>query len=61
MGKGKGAVEYWVCVVKPGRMLFEITGLDEAASREVLKKAAHKLPIKCQVVARHDLASGSEG
>lgn len=61
MGKGKGAVEYWVCVVKPGRMLFEITGLDEVASREVLKKASHKLPIKCQVVARHDLASGSEG
>jgi large subunit ribosomal protein L16 len=61
MGKGKGAVEYWVAVVKPGRILFEVTGLDEQASREVLMQAARKLPIKCQVVVRHSLAARSEG
>ena len=61
MGKGKGAVEHWVAVVKPGRVLFEVTGLDEAASRDVLVQASRKLPIKCQVVARHDMAAGSEG
>jgi large subunit ribosomal protein L16 len=61
MGKGKGAVEYWVAVVKPGRVLFEVTGLDEQASREVLIQASRKLPIKCQVVMRRDLVSGSDG
>ena len=61
MGKGKGAVEFWVAVVKPGRMLFEITGLDEQASHEVLMQASHKLPIKCQVVMRRDLSTGSDG
>ena len=61
MGKGKGGVEFWVAVIKPGRMLFEITGLNEAASHEVLTQASRKLPIKCQVVARRDLAMGSEG
>lgn len=61
MGKGKGAVEYWVAVVKPGRVMFEVTGLDEQASREVLMQAARKLPIKCQVVVRHSLAARSEG
>jgi len=60
MGKGKGGVEYWVAVIKPGRMLFEITGLDEAASHEVLVQASRKLPIKCQVVSRRDLATGSD-
>ena len=55
MGKGKGAVDHWVAVVKPGRILFEISGLDEAASREVLGQAANKLPVKCQVVVRRDL------
>jgi large subunit ribosomal protein L16 len=58
MGKGKGAVEYYVAVVKPGRILFEISGLDEQASHEVLAQAAFKLPIKTQVVARLDLAAG---
>ena len=61
MGKGKGAVEYWVAVVKPGRIMFEVTGLGEQASREVLMQAARKLPIKCQVVVRHNLAARSEG
>jgi large subunit ribosomal protein L16 len=60
MGKGKGAVDHWVAVIKPGRVLFEISGLDAEASREVLVQASHKLPIRTQVVARHDLASGSE-
>jgi large subunit ribosomal protein L16 len=58
MGKGKGAVDHWVAVVKPGRVLFEISGLDAEASHEVLAQASHKLPIKTQVVARYDLASG---
>jgi len=61
MGKGKGAVDHYVAVVKPGRILFEISGLDEEASRKVLKKASYKLPIKTQIVSRLDLASGGEG
>ena len=61
MGKGKGAVEYYVAVIKPGRILFEISGLEEQLAQEVLRQASHKLPIKTQVVARFDLASGSEG
>jgi large subunit ribosomal protein L16 len=60
MGKGKGAVEYYVAVVKPGRILFEVSGLDEEMANEVLRQAAHKLPIKTQVVARFDLVSGPE-
>jgi large subunit ribosomal protein L16 len=59
MGKGKGAVEYYVAVVKPGRILFEISGLDENTSQEVLAQAAHKLPIKTQVVARLDIYGGA--
>jgi large subunit ribosomal protein L16 len=63
MGKGKGAVEYYVAVIKPGRILFEVSGLDEEMAHEVLRQASHKLPIKTQVVARFDLdlATGSEG
>jgi large subunit ribosomal protein L16 len=61
MGKGKGNVEYYVAVVKPGRILFEVSGLDEAAAHDALRQAAHKLPIKTQVVARFDLESGPEG
>ena len=48
MGSGKGAPEYWVAVVKPGRVLFEIGGIGEGAAREALRLAAHKLPIKTQ-------------
>ena len=59
MGKGKGAVEYYVAVVKPGLILFEVSGLDEQSAREVLEQAAFKLPIKTQVVARVDLAAGA--
>jgi large subunit ribosomal protein L16 len=61
MGKGKGAVDHYVAVIKPGRILFEVSGLDEAASHDVLRQAAYKLPVKTQVVARRDLAGGGEG
>ena len=61
MGKGKGAVEYYVAVIRPGRMLFEISGLDEEAAHKVLRQASHKLPIRTQVVARFDLGGGTEG
>jgi large subunit ribosomal protein L16 len=52
MGSGKGSPEYWVAVVKPGRVLFEIAGVPEETAREALRLAAHKLPIKCKVIAR---------
>jgi large subunit ribosomal protein L16 len=61
MGKGKGAVDHWVAVVKPGRMIFEISGVEEGAAREAMRLAAHKLPIKTQFVMRRDLLTGSEG
>lgn len=54
MGKGKGSPEYWVAVVKPGRILFEVAGVAEDLSREALRLAAHKLPIKCKFVAQSD-------
>lgn len=52
MGKGKGNPEFWVAVVKPGRVLYEIEGVTEAVAREAMTLASHKLPIKCQFVAR---------
>ncbi len=52
MGSGKGSPEYWVAVVKPGRVLFEIAGVDEATAREALRLAMHKLPIKCKFMKR---------
>lgn len=52
MGKGKGAPEYWVAVVRPGRVLFEIDGVDEKIAKEAMRLAAHKLPIKTRLVAR---------
>ena len=60
MGSGKGAPEYWVAVVKPGRVMFEIAGLDEATSREVLKKAIQKLPIKCKVISKEESLGGND-
>ena len=54
MGSGKGATEYWVAVVKPGRVLFEIAGVPEATAKEALRLAAHKLPIKCRFVTREE-------
>ena len=58
MGKGKGAPEYWVAVVKPGRVLFEISGVPEDVAKEALRLATHKLPCKCKVVSRADLEGG---
>lgn len=55
MGKGKGALDHWVAVVKPGRIMFEIAGVDEARAREAMRRAAHKLPIKTKFVVRRDL------
>jgi len=58
MGSGKGSLEYWVAVVKPGRVLFEIDGVSEEIAREALRLATHKLPCKCKVVSRADLEGG---
>ena len=54
MGSGKGAPEYWVAVVKPGRVMFEIAGVDEDTAREALRLAANKLPIKCKFVTKEE-------
>jgi len=51
-GKGKGATEAWVCCVKPGRVMFEMSGVDEVTAREAMRLAAHKLPIKTKFVTR---------
>ena len=58
MGSGKGTLEYWVAVVKPGRVLFEISGVSEEVAREALRLATHKLPCKCKIVSREDLEGG---
>ena len=55
MGSGKGAVDYWVAVVKPGRVMFEIAGVPEDTAREALRLASHKLPCKCKIVSKEDL------
>ena len=60
MGSGKGAPEYWVAVVKPGRVLFEIGGIGEEAAREALRLAAHKLPIKTKIIKREEEKMGGE-
>ena len=52
MGKGKGALDHWVAVVKPGRVMFELAGVSEEVAREALRLAIHKLPIKCKIVSR---------
>lgn len=56
MGKGKGSPEYWVAVVKPGRVLFEMSGVSEDVAREAMRLAMHKLPIKCKFVAKKQAA-----
>ena len=61
MGSGKGAVDHWVAVVKPGRILFEVTGVREDIAREAMRLAAHKLPIKTQFVSRATLDKAAEG
>ena len=58
MGSGKGSPEYWVAVVKPGRVMFEIAGVPEATAREALRLATHKLPIKCKIASKADLEGG---
>ena len=58
MGKGKGNVEYWVAVVKPGRVMFEISGVSDEVAREALRLAMHKLPLKCKIASRADLEGG---
>ncbi len=52
MGSGKGSPEYWVAVVKPGRVMFEMDGVDEAVAKEAMRLASHKLPVKCKFVTR---------
>ena len=59
MGSGKGAVEYWVAVVKPGRVMFEIAGVSEEIAKEALRLATHKLPVKCKIVSKADLEGGA--
>ena len=60
MGSGKGTLEYWVAVVKPGRVMFEIAGVPEDQAKEALRLAMHKLPCKCKIVSKADLEGGVE-
>ena len=60
MGSGKGSPEYWVAVVKPGRVMFEIAGVSEEVAREALRLASHKLPVKCKTVKREETEKGGE-
>ena len=60
MGKGKGAPEYWVAVVKPGRVMFEIAGVSEEVAREALRLASHKLPVKTKFLTRENEVGGDE-
>jgi large subunit ribosomal protein L16 len=61
MGSGKGAPEYWVAVVKPGRVMFEIDGVSEAQAREAMRLASHKLPVKCKFVCKdQEIEQGGE-
>jgi len=59
MGGGKGSPEYWVAVVKPGRVMFEIAGVSEEVAREALRLASHKLPLKCKFVKREEMGGES--
>ena len=59
MGSGKGSLEYWVAVVKPGRVMFEIAGVPEDVAKEALRLAMHKLPVKCKIVSKADLEGGA--
>ncbi len=61
MGSGKGSPEYWVAVVKPGRIMFEMAGVDESIAREALRLAANKLPIKCKFVKKADVENSEGG
>lgn len=59
MGKGKGAVDHWVAVVKPGRVMFEVGGVTEEVAREAMHLASYKLPVRCQVIGRPDIGGGA--
>jgi large subunit ribosomal protein L16 len=59
MGGGKGAVDHWVAVVKPGRIIFEMAGVQEEAAREAMRLASHKLPIRTRFISRQDVVGGS--
>ena len=61
MGSGKGSVEYWVAVVKPGRVMFEMDGVDEATAREAMRLAGNKLPIKSKFIKKEIVEEGGEG
>lgn len=58
MGKGKGSVDHWVAVVKPGRVMFELAGVGEEVAREAMRLASHKLPIKTRFISKHDISAG---
>jgi len=58
MGKGKGSVDHWVAVVRPGRVMFELAGVSEDVAREAMRLASHKLPIKTRFLARQELGAG---
>ena len=60
MGSGKGSPEYWVAVVKPGRIMFEMDGITEEQAKEAMRLASHKLPIKCKFVVKENAASEDE-
>jgi len=60
MGKGKGAPEYWVAVVKPGRVMFELAGVSEEVAREALRLASHKLPVKSKFIVRGEAGEAGE-
>ena len=60
MGSGKGAPEYWVAVVKPGRIMFELAGVSEEVAKEAMNLAAHKLPIKTKFVKREEMGGGAD-
>ena len=60
MGSGKGSVEYWVAVVKPGRVMFEMSGVSEEVAREAMRLASHKLPVKCKFVKKETVVAEAE-
>ncbi len=61
MGSGKGTPEYWVAVVKPGRVLFEIAGVPETEAKEALRLAQHKLPLRCKIIRKEEAGESNEG
>ena len=61
MGSGKGSLEYWVAVVKPGRVMFEMAGVEESVAREAMRLAGNKLPLKTKFVKKEIVEEGGEG